>query len=636
LSARPAFPGISRLHRAAWLALVLAACLLAVSPARAAGPQSDAPASVLDKLRSMAGMQPDTPQFLPVDQAFAVDLQPLDTHTLVASFQPEPGYYLYRDKFAFTLEPAQGVSIRAVELPPGEVKDDPNFGRTEVFHRPVQALVHLERDAPAALPIAMQVQYQGCADAGLCYPPETRRFELLLAAADAGRAPPARGAGAAVTTGGDENSRVAGILSSGNTWLVLASFFGFGLLLAFTPCVLPMIPILSGIIVGKGHQVTRGHAFGLSMAYVAGMALTYAAAGVAAGLTGTLLSAALQNPWVLGAFALMFVLLALSMFGFYELQLPSVLQSRLSSASNRMPGGKLWGVFVMGVLSALIVGPCVAAPLAGALLYINQTRDAVLGGGALFAMALGMGVPLLGVGLSAGSLLPKAGAWMQMVKNFFGVVLLGMAIWVVSPVIPTVLHMLLWAVLLIVSAIFLHAIDPLPHHVPGYRRLGKGVGVVALVLGIAMLIGALAGGRDILQPLSGLRLASAGAGQGDAPRFEKVASLAELEQRLAQTGGRPVMLDFYADWCISCKEMERFTFTDPAVRARMDRLLLIKVDVTRNSAADRALLKRFGLFGPPGIIFFDAQGRELPGRVIGFQSARRFSSSLDTILPANS
>ncbi len=289
----------------------------------------------------------------------------------------------------------------------------------------------------------------------------------------------------------------------------------------------------------------------------------------------------------------------------------------------------------MGILSALIVGPCVAAPLAGALLYINQTRDAVLGGGALFSMALGMGAPLLAVGLSAGTLLPKAGPWMQSVKNFFGVVLVGMAIWVVSPVIPTVIHMLAWAALLIVSAIYLHAIDPLAHNASGYRRLGKGLGVIALVLGIALLLGALAGGRDVLQPLSGLRLVSAGERVSDGPRFEKVESILQLEQRLAQTGGRPVMLDFYADWCISCKEMERFTFTDPAVRARMERLLLLKVDVTRNSAADKALLERFGLFGPPGIVFFDPTGRELPGRVIGFQPARRFANSIDAILASS-
>jgi len=626
-----------RLARAAWLALVLVLGLQPGMPAQA----QNAPAgeSLLERLRGMAGGA--TPEFLPVDRAFAVNVEALDAGSVVASFEPARGYYLYRDKFDFAIDPpVPGVSVRAVELPAGEVKDDPNFGRTEVFHRPVQALVHLQRDAGPALPVRLQVQYQGCADAGLCYPPETRGFDLVLAAADAatpaGPVAPGAAAAGAPTAAGDENSRIAGILSSGNTWLVLASFFGFGLLLAFTPCMLPMIPILSGIIVGKGQSVSRGQALGLSGTYVIGMALTYAAAGVAAGLSGTLLSAALQNPWVLGAFALLFVLLALSMFGFYELQLPTVLQSRLSSASNRFKGGTLWGVFAMGVLSALIVGPCVAAPLAGALLYINQTRDAVLGGGALFSMALGMGAPLLALGLSAGSLLPRAGAWMHSVKRFFGVVLLGMAIWVVSPVIPTVLHMLAWSALLIVSAIYLHAIDPLPHNAPGYRRLGKGLGVIALVLGIALLLGALAGGRDILQPLSGLRLVSAGERSTDGPRFEKVASVAELEQRLAQTGGRPVMLDFYADWCISCKEMERFTFTDPAVRARLDRMLLIKVDVTRNTPEDKALLRRFGLFGPPGIIFFDPSGRELPGRVIGFQSARRFTSSLDAIVPTRS
>ena len=633
-----------RVARAALLAIVLALAMGADGPVLAQTPQSGA--SVLERLRALTG-EADAPQFLPVDRAFAVSVEALDAYTLIARFEPEDGYYLYRDKFAFTLDPpVDGIAVREVELPRGEVKDDPNFGRTEVFHRPVEAVVRLTRDAPASAtasvtapasggtPVSVAVQYQGCADAGLCYPPETRRFDLVLASTD-GAPPPA--ASGKLADAGDENSRIAGILSSGSTWLVLASFFGFGLLLAFTPCVLPMIPILSGIIVGRGHRVTRAHALGLSGAYVIGMALTYAAAGVAAGLSGTLLSAALQNPWVLGSFAVLFVALALSMFGFYELQLPSAMQSRLSSASNRLRGGTVWGVFSMGILSALIVGPCVAAPLAGALLYINQTRDAVLGGSALFAMALGMGAPLLAVGLSAGTLLPRAGPWMQTVKHFFGVVLLGMAIWIVSPVVPTILNMLAWAALLIVSAIYLHAIDPLPHNAPGYRRFGKGVGVIALVLGIALLIGALAGGRDVLQPLSGLRLVSAGQpGAAQAPRFEKVASVAELEQRLAQAGGRPVMVDFYADWCISCKEMERFTFTDPAVRARMDRMLLLKVDVTRNTPEDRALLERFGLFGPPGIVFFDSAGRELPARVIGFQSARRFAASLDTVLPPSS
>jgi thiol:disulfide interchange protein DsbD len=402
-------------------------------------------------------------------------------------------------------------------------------------------------------------------------------------------------------------------------------------LLSFTPCVLPMVPILSGIIIGQGHKVTRRHALALSGVYVLGMAVTYAAAGVAAGLSGTLLASALQNPWVLGAFALVFVLLSLSMFGFYELQLPAALQSRLTDSSNKMQGGRFSGVFVMGVLSALIVGPCVAAPLAGALLYINQSRDALLGASALFSMALGMGVPLMAVGVSAGTLLPKAGPWMQTVKNFFGVVLLGLAIWIMSPIVPAVLQMLAWAALLICSAVYLHAIDPLPHNASGLRKLWKGVGVIALLVGVALLVGALSGGRDLLQPLSGLRAGGAPATSG--PRFHTVGSIADLDRALGQTGGRPVMLDFYADWCVSCKEMERFTFTDSAVQAQMAKLVLLKADVTANSADDTALLKRFGLFGPPGTIFFDPHGRELESpRVIGFQPADRFRTVLDTVL----
>ena len=414
---------------------------------------------------------------------------------------------------------------------------------------------------------------------------------------------------------------------------MVASFFGFGLLLSFTPCVFPMIPILSGIIVGQGHQASRSHTLLLTCIYVLGMAVTYAAAGVAAGLSGTLLSNALQTPWVLGAFAVLFVVLALSMFGLYDLQLPAALQSSLSDASNRMRGGTFWGVLAMGVLSAVIVGPCVAAPLAGALLYINQTRDAVLGGTGLFAMALGMGVPLLAVGASAGALMPRAGAWMQTVKNFFGVVLLGLAIWIVGPILPAVAQMLLWAGLLICAAIYLHALDPLPHNASGYRKLWKGVGVISLLLGVALLVGALSGGRDMLQPLAGLRTAGGATEPVQAgPRFIKVVSVADLEQKLAQAGGRPVMLDFYADWCVSCKEMERFTFTDPKVRARMEGMLLLKADVTANSPEDAALLERFGLFGPPGTIFFDASGKQLARRVVGFQPADQFAASLDAVL----
>jgi thioredoxin:protein disulfide reductase len=612
---------------------------------------------VLSRLRKLTA-DPE-PEFLPVDQAFKVSVRARDAHTLVAEFVPAKGYYLYRDKLGVAPAAGSGVVVKSLTLPRGEIKNDPNFGDTEVFHTPVQAVVALGRKRGGEQHISVETSFQGCADAGLCYPPERKRFDVVLAALDSGaptqRAPAKLTAAAAasaqeptlepppatdqsvspaaVTAPVDESSRVAQILHERSFWGVVASFFGFGVLLSFTPCVFPMIPILSGIIVGQGHRVSRGHALLLTSVYVLGMAVTYAAAGVAAGLSGTLLATALQTPWVLGAFALLFVGLALSMFGVYDLQLPTALQSSLSDASNRMRGGTFWGVLAMGVLSAVIVGPCVAAPLAGALLYINQTRDAVLGGSGLFAMALGMGVPLLAVGASAGALMPRAGAWMQTVKNFFGVVLLGLAIWILAPVLPAVVQMLLWAGLLICAAIYLHALDALPHNASGYRKLWKGVGVIALLLGVALLIGALSGGRDILQPLAGLRTAgSAGVPAQPGPRFVKVVSVADLEEKLTQAAGRPVMLDFYADWCVSCKEMERFTFTDPGVRARMERMVLLKADVTANSREDAALLQRFGLFGPPGMIFFDADGNQLARRVIGFQPAEQFAASLDAVL----
>jgi len=380
------------------------------------------------------------------------------------------------------------------------------------------------------------------------------------------------------------------------------------------------------------------------VAYVLGMAITYAVAGVAAGLSGTLLSAALQNAWVLGSFALVFVALSFSMFGLYELQLPAALQSRISDTANRQ-GGSLAGVALMGALSAIIVGPCVAAPLAGALLYIAQTGDAALGGMALFAMALGMGAPLIAVGIASRTLLPRSGPWMAAVNKFFGVLLLGVAVWLVTPVLPPAVTMLAWAALLIVPAIYLHALDPLPPQARGWQRFWKGVGVILLLAGAGMLLGVLSGSRDPLQPLAALRgamgingSASVGANAGAAgaavthPRFTRVASVAELDERL-RNPGRPVMLDFYADYCVSCKEMERYTFSDPAVAARMEKMLLLQADVSANSAADKALMQRFNLFGPPGIVFFDAAGREREGlRVVGYQDAEAFAGMLDRAL----
>jgi thiol:disulfide interchange protein DsbD len=484
------------------------------------------------------------------------------------------------------------------------------------------------------------VTSQGCADVGVCYPPQVQKVEVRLAGLSLGASGPLAAAPQSSTPqfGGREvrgepaivsdESRFEQALLSGGFLLTLAIFFGAGILLTFTPCVLPMIPILSGIIVGENRAVAKAHAFALSVTYVLGMAVTYTAIGVIAALSGAFISAALQNPWVLAAFAAIFVVLALSMFGFYDLQLPSALHSKAHAASAKLRGGELGAVALMGMLSAAIVSPCVAAPLAGALLYISRTGDAVLGGAALFSLALGMGVPLVVVGTTEGALLPKSPRAMSAVKKFFGWALLGVAIWIVSPIIPVAAQMLAWAALLIVGAVYLHALDPLPHDAPGYARLWKGVGVIALVAGAALVIGALSGARDPLQPLAGLRVAEAPGAPAGEVRFERVGTAAELDARL-KTASRPVMLDFYADWCVSCKEMERFTFSDPMVKAELAQMVLLQVDVTKNTPDDQALLKRYRLFGPPGIIFFDQAGREIPGlRVIGFQPADKFLQSL--------
>ncbi|MBU0751640.1 MAG: protein-disulfide reductase DsbD [Gammaproteobacteria bacterium] len=579
---------------------------------------------------SLAAGEPLEPE-----QAFRFSARAIDSRTIEARWQIDPAYYMYREKFKFALEPAT-ATLGAPAFPKGEIHDDESFGKVETYRNEVKILLPVEGAAPGDT-LTLKVSSQGCWDKGVCYPPMPQQAKVTLAAASATPAsdtassaavPPAPTA--ATPAAADETSQIAGILKGASFWVAIATFFGFGLLLSFTPCVFPMVPILSGIIVNHGHAVTHARAFTLSTAYVLGMALTYAAVGVAAGFSGTLLSAALQNAWVLGGFALVFVALALSMFGFYELQLPSGLQSRLSATANKQ-GGSLGAIALMGALSALIVGPCVAAPLAGALLYIAQTRDAWLGGWALFSLALGMGAPLILVGVFSRSLLPKTGPWMNAVSRFFGVLLLATALWLVSPVIPAWLNMLGWAALMIVPAIYMHALDPLAANASGWQRLWKGVGVALLIGGGAVLVGLLGGARDPLQPLSFLR-GGAAAAVAPAPTFQRVASVAELDERL-KSAGRPVMLDFYADWCVSCKEMEKFTFADPKVAAQMGRMLLLKADVTANNEDDKALLKRFGLFGPPGIIFFDAKGVERPElRVVGYQPPGQFLPTVERSL----
>ncbi len=586
--------------------------------------------------------------FLPPDQAFELSVSSRDAHTLIASFRVTPSYYLYRDKVSFSLKDdaakTANARITKVSLPQGEPKQDPNFGEMRVFHQSFQAEIALESSSKSPQQITLQASYQGCSEDGLCYPPIDKEITLTLPAgmiAAAALKPAQASAAATAATPSQsasserpasENSQIARLFQQGSFWLIVSFFFGAGLLLAFTPCMFPMVPILSGIIVGRGHHLTKSHAFILSLSYVLGMALTYAAAGVAAGLSGTLLSNALQTPAVLGSFAAIFVLLSLSMFGFYELQLPSALQNKLASGSNRLHGGHISGVFVMGALSAIIVSPCVAAPLAAALLYIGQTHDAFLGGMALFSLALGMGLPLLLIGTSAGALLPKAGAWMESVKRFFGALLLALAIWIIAPLLSVSVQMLLWATLLILSAVYMHALDGLPSNASGWRKLWKGLGILALLLGCAFLIGVLSGARDILRPLSSLG-GTVQAETEDKLQFVRIKNLAELNKRIAQAKGKRVMLDFYADWCVSCKEMERFAFADDRVRSKLQNTLLLQADVTANSEDDRALLQHFELFGPPAILFFDTRGREVADdRVTGYQDIEQFMLTLNNVI----
>jgi thiol:disulfide interchange protein DsbD len=578
--------------------------------------------------------------FLDPEVAFRLSARAADERSVEVTFSIAPGYYLYREQFRFA---AEGATLGVPSLPPGTTKFDETFQKTVEIHRGV-ARIGVPVQA-AAGKFQLLVTNQGCADKGLCYPPQQRAIEVALTGfggdgstrvigpredrvGTAAAATPAPGPGAQAET---ESAGLDRVLRA-RQWLpIVGVFLLAGLLLSFTPCMLPMLPILSTIIVGHGATVSRGRGFALALSYSLGMALVYTALGIGAGLAGEGLAARLQQPWVLVLFALALVALALSMFGVYELQLPAALSGRLEQTSRRLPAGRFAGVFAMGGISALIVSPCVAAPLAGALVYLSQTRDVWLGGTALFSLAAGMSVPLLLVGASAGALLPRAGGWMEEIKRLFGLLLLGVALWTVQPVLPAVLVLALWGALALAAAVLLVSRET-------HRRAGhpsgwtkslwrRSLAAVLAVCGLLQFVGAASGGSDPLQPLAHLRAdARPTAPQG--PAFAAVRSSSELDAAL-NSAGRPVMLDFYADWCVSCKEMERFTFVDPAVQRRLAGALLLRADVTANNENDRALLKRFRLFGPPGMIFFDAQGQEVVrARVAGFQDSSRFLETL--------
>ncbi len=608
------------------------------------------------------GLKSDQQELLPPELAYLPQIISADNKQVSIRWHIEPGYYLYRDKLSFSLQPAGSSAVSDTAVSPGTEQHDEFFGDVMVLRDSPEAQLTMAegQDFSGLLNASLQINYQGCADIGVCFPPSVVNLPVVFASetsdivatsvvsviGKSANKPPSKAAIAgsntpsaqSAQTDQSEQDRLFSMLGTNSVWLNVATFFGLGLLLAFTPCVLPMIPILSSLIVGKGDDMNTGKAFRLSLVYVLVMASTYAMVGVAVGLSGYNVQAFLQNPWVLSGIAVLFVVLSLSMFGFYELQMPTKVQEKLTQWSNNRGGGDVGGVAAMGFISTLIVGPCITAPLAGALIYIAKTGDALIGGAALFALGLGMGAPLLLIGTSAGKLLPRAGAWMNATKYVFGILMLIMAVYMISRFLPTTVIMALYGILAVMSGIFLGATDTLNRESRGWQRFGKGTGIVVSIYGLALLVGALSGGSSYTTPLRGAISASSGqAGPAEEHElvFAPVKSVEGLQQIVAQASseGRPVMLDFYADWCISCKEMEAFTFTDKRVQALLKDAIKIQADVTANDDIDQELLKHFDLFGPPGIIFYDESGTELrPARVVGFMSANKFTDHIQRFL----
>lgn len=584
---------------------------------------------------------------LPPEEAFVYEAIAQDAGTVLVRFTAAPGYYLYVDHFDFRVVEAPSASVASFDLPEGTLKDDPEFGLVPVIFDQVEIPVAIDRAAGPATSLVLEADWQGCRDGDICYPPKTGRINVAMPAAEApivhGAATDASSPSAseAASTAApaapvSEQSRLVRLLAE-RPVLAMLTFFAAGLLLAFTPCVFPMIPILSGIIAGEGDSITRGRAFTLSLVYVLAMAVTYTVAGVLAGLFGQNLQAMFQNPWIISFFVLIFVFLALSMFGFYELQLPSSWQTKLTEQSNRQQGGRLGGVAVMGFLSALIVGPCVAPPLAAALIFIGETGSPLLGGAALFSMSLGMGVPLIVFGTSAGEFLPRAGAWMNAVKAFFGVGLLALAIWMLERILPGPVIMVLWGLLAIGCAVYLGALERVPDDASGWAKLWKALGVSLLFFGAIQFIGAASGGDYWLKPLGHLAGGGSGGAQAEKVAFRTIKSLDDLDEAVAQANARgvPAMLDFYADWCVECIRMERNTFPVAEVQNQLAQMQPLKADVTANDDVDQALMRAYGIIGPPGILFFDREGREMEDyRLVGYFKPDEFSAHLQRVLAA--
>jgi len=595
-------------------------------------------------LSNLVGEEED--EFLDPDIAFVVTAKQGDGDTIKTNWLIQDGYYLYKDKISVAPADDAQISIGELPLPKGKEKEDEYFGMIVSIDHEFNAEIPITNLAPNTKAVDLVFKYQGCAKAGLCYPPITKTITVNLDSAGGNAAAAGSTNSSGGTSGGSgsgfqsEQDRIAGTLASGKLWFTILSFFGLGLLLAFTPCVFPMIPILSSIIVGQGDNISTSKAFSLSLVYVLAMAVTYTVAGVLVGWSGENIQIWFQNPWVISVFAGIFVLLSLAMFGFYELQMPSGIQNKLNSISSGAKQGSYVGAGIMGLLSALIVVPCVTPPLIGALIYIAETGNELIGGIALFSLSMGMGAPLLVIGTSAGKILPKAGAWMDAVKAVFGVMMLGLAIWMLERILPAPIILLLAGALLIVSAIYLGALGEIKETATGWSKLWKGLGLISLVYGGILVIGAAGGSHSLLQPLQGIASTQI-ASNSDRPSnsdnehalpFQQIKGLDGLQTALAQAAkdGRPVMLDFYADWCVSCKEMDALTFSNGEVQKSLDNFVMIQADVTKNDTQDQALMDELGVFGPPAILFYDNTGSELRNyRVVGFMNAGKFSSHVE-------
>ena len=582
--------------------------------------------SISERLKNLVNPSDDSFSrygILDPDQAFRLSAKPLGRESVRFTWVVEEGYYLYRDKFSFvSLTDNVRIDQIALLIPRGKVKQDESFGEVEVNTGLIVVDALLVPANAGISNVLFQVGYQGCKEGSVCYPPQQREIAVDLEQTLSATVQPVSRAQLSI------QDRITARLKQGSFVLNVLAFFAFGALLSLTPCVFPMIPILSGIIVGQSGTVTGRRGFLLSLAYVLAMALTYSLLGVLAGTFQVNLQAASQNVWAISAFSLVFVILALSMFGYYELRMPAAIQTRLSSLSQPRQQTGLYSSAIMGAVSAIIVGPCVAPPLAGALLYISQTGDALLGGAALFSMGLGFGVPLLVIGASAGSLLPRVGPWMEKVKQGFGIIMLGVAIWFLERIIPGAVAMLLWAFLVIFAALLMGALDRT-------RRSGKvfrAVGIAGLIYAGALITGALSGSDDMLRPLAHLAGKPA---SSSSLEFQRIKSAADLDRKLtaAAAAGKYVMLDFYADWCVTCIEMEHDTFTEPEVKQVLSEVMLLQADVTRNDVQDQQLLERFQLFGPPAILFFGTDTRELQEyRLIGYVKPEQFLQHLAKLL----